>query len=88
MDRRKEIEQLRTVLNECRGYFEQRADTTDYSDETGHTPNEEMRLMQEINEVLPLAACPVCHDRGWAASGDSDPMDCPRCEKFAHGALK
>ena len=45
-------ERLSAVLGECREYFDQRADIAEYSDETGHTPNDELRLLQEIDAVL------------------------------------
>ena len=43
---------VRGALLECETYFESRADVADYSDETGHTPNEEMKLLTEVQEAL------------------------------------
>lgn len=46
------VKKMRSALQECEEYFDQRADIADYSDETGHTPNEEMKLLTEIREAL------------------------------------
>lgn len=47
--------QMKSALQECEEYFDQRADVADYSDETGHTPNEEMNLLTEVCAVLAAA---------------------------------
>lgn len=46
------ISNMRSVLTLCRDYFDSRADIADYSDETGHTPNKEMRILSEIDDAL------------------------------------
>jgi hypothetical protein len=41
---------LREVLENCRDYFEQRADTD--LDESGYTGNEEMKLLVGVKQAL------------------------------------
>lgn len=40
------------LLRDCEEYFDQRADIAEYSDETGHTPNEEMKMLNDIRAFL------------------------------------
>lgn len=47
--------QMKSTLQECEEYFDQRADIFNYSDETGHTPNEEMKLLTEVRGILNAA---------------------------------
>lgn len=49
------LKQMKVALQECETYFDQRADVADYSDETGHTPNEEMNLLTEVQAALAAA---------------------------------
>ena len=44
------IAELTEALEDCRDYFEERADAE--LDETGYTGNEEMRLLVAVNRVL------------------------------------
>lgn len=46
---------LLAVLHEVREYFDQRADIASYSDETGDVPNEEMKLLAEVDEAIAKA---------------------------------
>lgn len=45
------IAELEAVLGECQDYFEERADAD--CDQDGFIPNEEMRMLHSIDEVLP-----------------------------------
>jgi hypothetical protein len=45
------IKQLEGTLGECREYFDQRSDAD--CDQDGYIPNEEMKLLCEIDEVMP-----------------------------------
>ncbi len=47
-----EIEAMRDVLEECREYFDGRADAEYFTDQPTPKGNEEMRLLVRINEVL------------------------------------
>lgn len=44
------IKELESALNQCREYFEERADAD--CDQDGFIPNEEMRMVTEIDEAL------------------------------------
>lgn len=44
------IKELESALNQCREYFEERADAD--CDQDGFIPNEEMRMVTEIDESL------------------------------------
>ena len=49
---RSDVYRLRAVLEECREYFDSRADADYQGEESDYIPNEEMRLLVEIDEVL------------------------------------
>lgn len=49
-DLKNKIKQLRTVLHQCETYFEARADAD--CDHVGFIPNEEMKILIEIREII------------------------------------
>jgi hypothetical protein len=52
-DKDAEIAKLRDVLDECKDYFDNRADAD--HDETGFVPNEEMKLLSIVRSALEKA---------------------------------
>lgn len=47
------IKEMEAALNECAAYFNQRSDISSEHDEDGsHRPNEEMKMLSMIEDVL------------------------------------